>query len=376
MPGSATAGWAGWRPASWIRWRRLAFPEWVQACVTSTGSSSNPSVTAGSTSGPITGWRVRTRGKSRGPTKPSRCVSPVRSTFTAARCEPCQWLKAATGQIVDPDSIFDGQIKRIHEYKRQLLNALHIVVVYRRLLDNPTLAVPPRTFFFAGKAAPSYQFAKLVIKFINNLARTIDREPLLKGRLKVVFVPDYGVSVAERLIPASDVSEQISTAGYEASGTGNMKFMMNGALTIGTRDGATIEMADAAGEENLFLFGLSADEVAATLHAYEPRWHYEHDAETRTALDLIANNAFSRDEPGVFGLILDALLRDGDRFLLLADLKSYADAQTRVGALYSNPEEWWRKAVLNIAAAGRFSSDRTIAEYVRDIWHAQPCPIG
>ena len=199
--------------------------------------------------------------------------------------------------MVDPESIFDTQIKRIHEYKRQLLNALHIVVLYNRLRENPTLDVPPRTFFFAGKAAPAYHFAKLVIKFINNLAATIDGDPAMRGRLKVVFVPDYSVSVAERLIPASDVSEQISTAGYEASGTSNMKFMMNGALTIGTRDGATIEMAEAAGEENFFLFGLSAEEVADSRGCYDPQWHYDNDPETRAALDLIAATTSAGTSP-------------------------------------------------------------------------------
>ena len=184
------------------------------------------------------------------------------------------------------------------------MNALHIVVLYNRLRENPQLDIPPRTFFFAGKAAPAYHFAKLVIKFINNLAGTLDGDPIIQGRLKVVFVPDYRVSVAEYLIPASDVSEQISTAGYEASGTSNMKFMMNGALTIGTRDGATIEMAEAAGEENFFLFGLTAEQVEGSRGWYNPRWHYENEPETRAALDLIASNHFSRNEPGIFTPIL------------------------------------------------------------------------
>jgi starch phosphorylase len=248
------------------------------------------------------------------------------------------------------------------------------VVLYHRLRQNPTLQVPARTFFFAGKAAPAYHFAKVVIKFINSVAATIDGDPSMRGRLKVVFVPDYNVSVAERLIPATDVSEQISTAGYEASGTSNMKFMMNGALTIGTRDGATIEMAEAAGEDNLFLFGLSADEVAERRAAYDPQWHYDNDAETRAALDLIADNTFSRYEPGVFRPILDTLIRHGDHYLHLVDLKSYSEAHTRVGALYADQEDWSRKAILNIAASGRFSSDRTIAEYARDIWRVEACP--
>jgi starch phosphorylase len=299
----------------------------------------------------------------------------VRKAKREAKLKFAEWLKSATGQVVDAGSIFDTQIKRIHEYKRQLLNALHIVVLYQRLRANPDLAIPPRTFFFGGKAAPAYHFAKLVIKFISNLGATIDADPAVKGRLKVVFVPDYRVSVAERLIPASDVSEQISTAGYEASGTSNMKFMMNGALTIGTRDGATIEMAEAAGEENFFLFGLSAGEVADSRGWYNPQWHYDNDPETRAALDLIAANHFSAHEPGVFNPILDSLLRHGDHYLHLADLKSYGQAHQRLGELYADQEAWSRKAILNIAASGGFSSDRTIAEYAREIWHADPCLV-
>ena len=283
------------------------------------------------------------------------------------------WLKAATGKAADPDTLFDTQIKRFHEYKRQLLNALHIVVLYNRLRENPKLDTPPRTFFFGGKAAPAYHFAKVVIKFINNLASTIDADPMAQAKLNVVFVPDYCVSIAERLIPASDVSEQISTAGFEASGTSNMKFMMNGALTIGTRDGATIEMAKAAGEENFFLFGLNAEEVASARGSYNPCWHYEHDPEVRAALDLIANDHFSPDEPGVFAPILDALLRYGEYYLHLADLKSYSEAHARLGLLYADKEAWSRKAILNIAGSGKFSSDRTIAEYASQIWRIKPC---
>jgi starch phosphorylase len=302
--------------------------------------------------------------------------SAVRQAKRIAKERVATWLKMATGEVVDSDTIFDTQIKRIHEYKRQLLNALHVIVLYNRLRQNPKLPAPSRTFFFAGKAAPAYQFAKLVIKFINNVAGTIDGDPAVRGRLKVLFIPDYCVSVAERLIPASDVSEQISTAGYEASGTSNMKFMMNGALTIGTRDGATIEMAQSAGEENFFLFGLSADEVARSAGFYNPQWHYDNEPETRAALDLITANHFSRNELGVFTPILDKLLRDGDHYLHLADLKSYSDAHARLGELYSDQQEWSRKTILNIAGSGKFSSDRTIAEYAREIWQAKPCPIG
>jgi starch phosphorylase len=299
----------------------------------------------------------------------------VRKAKREAKLRFAGWLRSATGQVVDTEAIFDTQIKRIHEYKRQLLNALHIVVLYDRLRQNPKADVPPRVFFFAGKAAPAYHFAKLVIKFINNLGAAIDADPTMSGRLKVVFVPDYSVSVAERLIPASDVSEQISTAGYEASGTGNMKFMMNGALTIGTHDGATIEMAAAAGEENFFLFGLTASQVAESRGRYNPRWHYDHQPETRAALDLIAGNHFSPNEPGIFGPILDVLLHKGDHYMHLADLESYSEAHTRLGELYADQEQWSRKAVLNIAASRTFSSDRTIAEYARDIWHTESCQV-
>jgi starch phosphorylase len=293
----------------------------------------------------------------------------------AKRDAKARWIEWLDLPGIDPDSIFDTQIKRIHEYKRQLLNALHIVVLYNRLRASPSLAVPPRTFFFGGKAAPAYRFAKLVVKFINNLAGTLDGDPAVNGRLKVVFVPDYRVSAAERLIPASDVSEQISTAGYEASGTSNMKFMMNGALTIGTRDGATIEMAEAAGEENFFLFGLTAEQVADSAGWYNPHWHYDNEPETRAALDLIAGNHFSRHEPGIFAPILDALLMNGDHYRHLADLTSYAAAHQRLGELYTDQKAWMRQVILNIAASGRFSSDRTIADYAREIWNVAPCPV-
>ena len=238
---------------------------------------------------------------------------------------------------MDPETIFDSQVKRIHEYKRQLLNGLRIVVLYNRLRENPGLSMTPRTFFFAGKAAPAYRLAKVIIKFLNNLAGTIDGDPAVRGRLKVLFLPEYCVSLAERLIPATDVSNQISTAGYEASGTSNMKFMMNGALTIGTRDGATIEMAQEAGEENFFLFGLTADQVAGSRGWYSPQWHYDHEAETRAALDLIFSDHFSRHEPGAFAPLRDALLTAGDHYMHLADLTSYLEADRRLEQLYTDP---------------------------------------
>ncbi len=292
-----------------------------------------------------------------------------------AKRQFCDWLRWSTGQTVDPGSIFDCQVKRIHEYKRQFLNALRIVVLYNRLRENPGLDMHPRTFFFAGKAAPAYRLAKVIIKFINNLAATIDGDSAVRGRLKVVFLPEYCVSLAERLIPASDVSNQISTAGYEASGTSNMKFMMNGALTIGTRDGATIEMAAEAGEENFFLFGLTAEQVIGSRGWYNPHWHYEHEPETRQALDLIFSDYFSRHEPGIFAPLSDMLLTHGDPFMDLADLKSYLEADAQLTASYADSDQWARKAILNVAGSGKFSSDRTIAEYAAEIWHVQPCPI-
>jgi starch phosphorylase len=292
-----------------------------------------------------------------------------------AKVQFSEWLQSTSGQVVNPDTVFDCQIKRIHEYKRQLLNALRIIVVYNRLRSNPNLEIVPRTFFFAGKAAPAYHLAKLIIKFINNLAVTIDHDPAVRGRLKVVFVPEYNVSLAERLIPASDVSNQISTAGYEASGTSNMKFMINGALTVGTRDGATIEMAEEAGEQNLFLFGLTVEQVENSRGWYNPRWHYENEPETRAALDLIFSDHFSPDEPGVFAPLRDTLLTNGDHYMHLADLTSYCQAQEKLGKLYADPLAWAHKAILNVANSGKFSSDRTISEYAAGIWKVEPCPV-
>jgi glycogen phosphorylase len=305
------------------------------------------------------------------------------AAFTAGFCQAkraakvrfADWLRASSGQVVDPDSLFDCQIKRIHEYKRQLLNVLHIIMLYNRWRDHPNMDAPPRTFFFAGKAAPAYALAKLIIKLINNVGSVIDADPAVRGRLKVLFLPEYNVSLAERLIPASDVSEQISTAGFEASGTSNMKFMMNGALTVGTRDGATIEMAQEAGEENFFLFGLTAEQVQDSRGWYNPHWHYDHEPETRRALDMIATNAFSQAEPGIFAPIWDVLLTYGDYYRHLADLSAYVETQEKAGSLYTQPDVWARKAILNVGHSGKFSSDRTITEYAAEIWHAKPCPL-
>ena len=303
-----------------------------------------------------------------------------RAQFRAAKREAktafAAWLDVTSGEVVDPDTIFDSQIKRIHEYKRQLLNVLHIVILYNRLRNDPNRRMTPHTFFFAGKAAPAYYFAKLVIKLIVHVAGVINEDPVTRGRLKVLFLPEYNVSLAERLIPASDVSEQISTAGYEASGTGNMKFMMNGALTIGTRDGATIEMAEQAGEENFFLFGLTARQVADSAGWYDPNWHYAHEPETRAALDLIFSDHFSRSEPGVFVPIHHALLEGGDHYRHLADLKDYARAHAELDACYADPEAWSRKAIINVACSGKFSSDRTIKEYADEIWNLKVSPVS
>ena len=300
----------------------------------------------------------------------------VRKAKREAKSQFAQWLKTTSGQTVDPDSIFDCQVKRIHEYKRQLLNALRIVVLYNRLRENPDLKMAPRTFFFAGKAAPAYHLAKIIIKFINNLAGTIDGDPIVRGRLKVVFLPEYSVSLAERLIPAADVSNQISTAGYEASGTSNMKFMMNGALTLGTCDGATIEMAEEVGEEHFFMFGLTADQVAASRGWYSPGWHYDNEAETRAALDLLFSGHFSQYEPGVFEPLRHTLLTGGDHYMHLADLTAYLRADRKLCDLYGDSDGWTRKAILNIAGSGKFSSDRTIAEYAADIWNVKACPVS
>jgi len=301
-------------------------------------------------------------------------LDDIRRAKWQAKIRFTDWLRGAAGVSVDPDSIFHSQIKRIHEYKRQLLNVLHVLVLYNRLRRDPDAEIMPRTFFFAGKAAPAYHFAKRVITLITSVGRTIDDDPAVRGRLRVIFLPDYNVSLAERLIPASDVSEQISTAGFEASGTGNMKFMMNGAVTVGTRDGATIEMAREVGDADIFLFGLSAEEVLASRPWYRPLWHYEHEPETHDALDLILSGHVHGTEPGLFDPIARALL-DRDHYMHLADLTSYAEAQTAVAAAYADRNGWARKVVRNIAGSARFSSDRTIRDYAADIWHTRPCPV-
>ena len=284
------------------------------------------------------------------------------------------WIKQTAGVCLDPDTLFDVQIKRIHEYKRQLLNAIQIVVWYNRLCANPKLEMPPRTILFAGKAAPAYHLAKVIIKLITSIGSVVNADPATRDKLRVEFLPNYSCTLAEHLIPASDLSEQISTAGYEASGTSNMKFMINGALTIGTRDGANIEIAEEAGEENAFMFGLTADDVLKGRGWYNPAWHYQNEPETRAALDLIFDGHFNRSEPGIFEPIRETLLTRGDYYMHLADLTGYVETQRKVGSLYSDPQAWAEKAIHNVARSGKFSSDRTISEYAKDIWSASPCP--
>ncbi len=282
-------------------------------------------------------------------------------------------LKQKHNIDISADTLFDVQIKRIHEYKRQLLNVLHIVTLYNRIRDDLNGQYVPRTVIFGGKAAPGYATAKLIIKLINDIADIVNNDPKVAGRLKVVFIPNYDVSTAEEMIPAADLSEQISTAGTEASGTGNMKLALNGALTIGTLDGANIEIRNEVGEDNIFIFGLTAAEVAeAKAKGYHP-WDFYHDnAELRTALDMIASGFFSVGEPGRFKPIVESLLQGGDKYMLLADYASYIACQEKVAIAYQNQDEWIRKAILNIANMGKFSSDHTIMQYASKIWDAKP----
>jgi glycogen phosphorylase len=278
-----------------------------------------------------------------------------------------------TGVVVSPDSLFDVQVKRLHEYKRQLLLVLYIIVLFDRLKRNQAADAVPRTFIFGAKAAPGYAMAKLIIKLIHQVAEVINHDPQVSGKMKVVFLPNYRVSLAERIIPAADLSEQISLAGTEASGTGNMKMQLNGALTIGTLDGANIEILEEVGEENIFIFGLKTAEVEQRRPSYNPWDIYNRDEEIRRALTLIERDFFSMLEPGIFKPILQSLLEGGDHYMLLADLRDYIQAQERVDAAYRDADGWVRKAILNVARAGKFSSDRAIREYATEIWHVEPC---
>ena len=282
------------------------------------------------------------------------------------------YIRQETGVEVNPASIFDVQVKRLHEYKRQLMLALYIIMFYNRLLSDSSFDPVPRTFIFAAKSAPGYYMAKLIIRLIHGIAGVVNSNPRTRGKLTVVFLPDYRVSLAEKIMPASEVSEQISLAGTEASGTGNMKFMMNGALTLGTYDGANVEINQEVGDENMFLFGLRAEDVERLRPTYRAIDHYRRDPEIRAAIDMIRKNVFSVLTPGVFDPIVRSLLDYNDYYMLLADLASYREAQDRVDAAYRDRPAWLRKSLVNIARSGRFSSDRSIAEYARDIWHIEP----
>jgi starch phosphorylase len=290
--------------------------------------------------------------------------------------ELAAYIRHANGLKVDGESLFDVQIKRIHEYKRQLLNLLHIITLYNRLKQNPSAEVLPRTFIFAGKAAPGYYQAKLVIKLIHAVAETVNRDPDVGGRLQVAFLNNYCVSLAEQIIPAAELSEQISTAGKEASGTGNMKLALNGALTIGTLDGANIELREAVGEENFFLFGLTAADVGALkAWGYRPRDYYSANGELQAAIDRLASGDLCPDTPSLFEPLVEELLHR-DEYLLLADYQAYLECQERVSQAYRDRENWTRMSILNVARSGYFSSDRTIRQYCQEIWHVRPVPVG
>jgi starch phosphorylase len=280
------------------------------------------------------------------------------------------------GMGIDPATMFDVHVKRIHEYKRQLLNVLHVVTLYNRIKADPEADMVPRTVMFAGKAAPAYLQAKRIIKLINSVAAAVNGDPDVQGRLRVIFLPNYCVSQAEKVIPAADLSEQISTAGMEASGTGNMKMALNGALTIGTLDGANIEIMEAVGKENIFIFGLTAVQVAEQRRTgYDPRDHYRSDEELRRALDMIASGFFCPREPHLFQPVIQDVLTRGDYYMLLADYRAYVTAQEAVSRLFRSPDEWARRSILNTAHMGRFSSDRAVLEYARQIWQVEPLPL-
>jgi starch phosphorylase len=281
-------------------------------------------------------------------------------------------LLGRTGIVVDPTSLFDIQVKRIHEYKRQHLNVLNIITLYNRVKSDPSLVITPRTFIFGGKAAPSYFMAKLIIKLITSVGEVINADPAVRDMIKVVFLPNYNVKHAQNIYPAADLSEQISTAGKEASGTGNMKFSMNGALTIGTLDGANIEIREEVGAENFFLFGLTADQVVKLkTDGYHPADYYHGDMELKETIDLINSGLFSHGDTGLFRPLTDHLLYH-DEYLLMADYRAYVNSQEEVDHAYRDPAHWTRMSILNVARMGKFSSDRAIREYAEHIWHIEP----
>jgi starch phosphorylase len=285
------------------------------------------------------------------------------------------FARERTGVLIDPDSMFDVQVKRIHEYKRQHLAILNVVALYRRMKSDPTFEMQPRTFIFGGKAAPGYHLAKLMIKLITSVGEVVNRDPHVRDRLKVLFLPNFNVTNGQRVYPAADLSEQISTAGKEASGTGNMKFCMNGALTIGTSDGANIEICNEVGAQNFFMFGLLASEVyALKASGYRPGSYYERNAELRGAIDLIAEGFFSRGDPTLFRPLIDGLMH-WDPYLVLADFQAYSECQAQVSRAYADIERWTVMSILNVARSGKFSSDRTVREYVDHIWRTPSVPI-
>ncbi|MFC2172543.1 glycogen/starch/alpha-glucan phosphorylase, partial [Acidobacteriota bacterium] len=284
-------------------------------------------------------------------------------------------IEARTGIVVNPDSLFDIQVKRIHEYKRQHLNVLHIITLYNRIKDHPDRDITPRTFIFGGKAAPSYDRAKRIIKLITSVGQVVNNDPDIRDRLKVVFLPDFNVKNAQPIYPAADLSEQISTAGKEASGTGNMKFAMNGALTIGTLDGANIEIRQEVGEENFFLFGLTNEEIGHLKAAgYNPRDYYSANADLRRVIDMVRDGHFSKEDPALFKSLVDSLLYE-DRYMLFADYQSYVECQDHVSEAYRDQDRWTKMSILNVARIGKFSSDRSIRDYCREIWKVEPVTI-
>ena len=298
-----------------------------------------------------------------------------RQTQEGIKADLASYIKDRLDIEVNPQSLFDVQVKRIHEYKRQHLNVLHIITLYNRIKQNPDIEITPRTFIFGGKSAPGYKMAKLIIKLINSVGDVVNNDPDVRGRLTVVFLPDYSVKLGQRIYPAADLSEQISTAGKEASGTGNMKFAMNGALTIGTLDGANIEIRKEVGEENFFLFGLTAPEVAdLKAKGYNPRDYYDRDPNLKAVIDAIANGTFSPDDPKLFKPLIDSLLTR-DEYLLLADYPAYIECQDRVSEAYRDLDRWSHMSILNTARMGKFSSDRSIREYCQEIWKADPISV-
>ncbi len=307
--------------------------------------------------------------------KDSAFLSALAKIKSCNKRQLANWTHKNLGIELNPDAIYDVQVKRLHEYKRQLMLAIYIVMFYNRLLNDSKYDPVPRQFIFAAKAAPGYYMAKLIIRFIHGIAGVVNCNPKTRGKLSVAFLPDYRVSLAEKIMPASEVSEQISLAGMEASGTGNMKFMMNGALTLGTYDGANVEIHREVGDDNMFLFGLRTEDVAKLRPTYVSKDWYNKDPEIKAALDMIKANVFSLLEPGLFEPILRSLLEYNDYYMLLADLRSYSEAQDRVDAAYRNAKKWNQMSLVNIARSGFFSSDRAVMEYARDIWHVQPVQL-